>query len=241
MNDLAKWHDKRIKDWKWYFEKIAEIIAKKYTPRKVLDVDCSDGLLLECFYKYGAECYGVDISKKALSFAPKEKLNLFIVDIEKENLPFKDESFDLVTILEVLEHLRNHKRIISEIYRVLKPNGIVMMSSPVDSRVYRILSKIVNKLISKDETIKDYDLCEFSPHINVHGRKFWIKEFRAVGFNLLEDFKKNNKNLIKKVIQMHEPKDPIARFLLKLPFGENLRTVLAYHLWSTTLLFIKEV
>ncbi|MDI3501387.1 MAG: Methyltransferase domain, partial [Thermoanaerobacter sp.] len=125
MNDLAKWHDKRIKDWKWYFEKIAEIIAKKYTPRKVLDVGCSDGLLLECFYKYGAECYGVDISKKALSFAPKEKLNLFIVDIEKENLPFKDESFDLVDFGTKLPHHPNSKHIVPQ------PNSKQSHLSPV--------------------------------------------------------------------------------------------------------------
>ena len=162
------------------------------------------------------------------------------MDIEKESLPFKDESFDFVTILEVLEHLRNHEKIISEIYRVLKTNGIVMISSPVDSRVYRILSKIVNMFTSKDKTIKDYNLCDFSPHINVHGRRFWIKEFRTAGFILLEDFKKNNKDLIKKVIQMHEPKDPIAKILLKLPFGESLRMELAYHLWSTTLIFAKQ-
>ncbi len=243
MNDsniLINWHKERVKNWKWYFERIAEMVVKEYNPKTLLDVGCSDGLLLECFYNYGVECFGVDISKKALSFAPK-KFNLCSVDIEKENLPFKDEVFDFVTILEVLEHLRDHRKIISEIYRVLKPSGVVMMSTPVDSKMYQILSKIANKVMSKEGVIRDFDVCDFSPHINVHGKRFWIKEFTAAGFDLLEDFKKNNRDLIKKVIKMHEPKDSIAKILVKFPFGRGLRAALAYHLWSTTLLFVKQV
>ena len=238
MKDLLdKWHEERVINWKWYFERIAEIIVNRFNPKNILDVGCSDGLLLECFYKYGVECYGVDISKKALSYAPQViRHNLILLDIERENLPFKDNTFDVITILEVLEHLHDHKRIISEMYRVLKPGGIVLMSTPVDSKVYRLINKIIQKFV-KVEGFSDFDICDFSPHINVHPKKFWIKEFESAGFILLEDFKKKYKKLIKDVIRMHEPKDPIAKFLLRFPFGEKLRVILAYPLWSTTLLF----
>ena len=58
MKDLLdKWHEERVINWKWYFERIAEIIVNRFNPKNILDVGCSDGLLLECFYKYGVECF----------------------------------------------------------------------------------------------------------------------------------------------------------------------------------------
>ena len=239
---LDRWHEERVENWKWYFKEIAKIIVNEFNPKNILDIGYADGLLLECFYKHGVECYGVDISKEALSYAPEElKPNLILLDIEKRDLPFKDNTFDVITILEVLEHLHNHRRIISEMYRVLKPGGIVLMSTPTESKVYRFINKIVQKFVKTSSQVSDFDICGFSPHINVHPKKFWVKEFESVGFTLLEDFKKSHKGLIKEVIKMHKPKDPIAKFLLHFPFGKNLRIMLAYQLWSTTLLFKKEV
>ena len=228
-----------------YFRKYYELRwINKFKPKRVLDVGCADGLLLSFFYKRDVECYGVDISKKAIMYAPKElRQNLIILDIEKEYLPFKDNTFDVVTNLEVLEHLHNHTLIISEMYRVLKPGGIVLMSSPVDSKIYQAINKIIKLLIKSktEKSIKDYEVCDFSPHINVHPKKFWIKEFESAGFKLLEDFKKTHKELIIKVIDSHTPKDSIAKFLVKFgKLGRFLRRHLAYHLWSTTLIFKKE-
>jgi len=45
-------------------------------------------------------------------------------------LPFKNNVFDLVTAIEVLEHIKETQLVISEIYRVLKPKGFVFMTTP---------------------------------------------------------------------------------------------------------------
>jgi len=243
-DSLELWHQERLRNWGWYFEKIADILVRKFKPENILDIGCSDGLLLSFFHTRGLQCYGVDISKKSIMFAPEEiKENLMLLDIEKEYLPFKDNTFECITILEVLEHLHDHSLIISEMYRVLKPGGIVLMSSPVNSKLYQTISKTLSKpkRSEPDNSIKDFEVCEFSPHINVHSKKFWIKEFKSAGFELLEDFKKANKNLIMQVIDSHDPRDGTAKLLMKFgKIGKFLRKYLAYHLWSTTLIFVKQ-
>jgi len=52
------------------------------------------------------------------------------VDLNHDTLPYKDNSFDLITFTEVAEHLENHHTIIREIYRVLKPGGMLVMTTP---------------------------------------------------------------------------------------------------------------
>ena len=47
-----------------------------------------------------------------------------------ENLPFKDNSLDVIVNLAVLEHVPNPKKVIEEIYRVLKPNGVIYTAFP---------------------------------------------------------------------------------------------------------------
>jgi len=52
------------------------------------------------------------------------------VDLNQGILPYEENSFDLVTFTEVAEHLENHRSIIREIYRVLKPGGMLILTTP---------------------------------------------------------------------------------------------------------------
>lgn len=62
--------------------------------------------------------------------AKKQGLDSLGLDLEDEDFPLEDNSFELVTLLEVIEHIRNKEHVISEIYRVLKPNGILIVTTP---------------------------------------------------------------------------------------------------------------
>jgi len=248
---LYEWHQERINNWLPYFDAIANELVTTFKPSLVLDVGCSDGLLLHSFWKLGVKGYGVDISKDPLSYASEEiRSNIILLNIEKEKLPFKDNTFNLITILEVLEHLHEHDRILSEMYRVLKPNGLVLMSSPLESKALRVVNGLLSKKNplsktggeAKDQEIHDYELCNFAPHINVHPKRFWINEFESKGFRYVEDFKRTHKKLIKEIIASHQPKERVAKFLTKFGvIGRKIRLVLAYHLWSSTLLFKREI
>lgn len=60
----------------------------------------------------------------------KRGIDSFGLNLEKDRLPLEDNSFDLVTLLEVIEHIENKKHILSEIYRVMRENGHLILTTP---------------------------------------------------------------------------------------------------------------
>lgn len=98
--------------------------------KKVLEVGCGGGLFLEELAKRGAKCTGVDPSKNSLNVARKHAaesgLSIDYVEGYGETVPFADASFDFVACVDVLEHVNDLPRVISEISRVLKPGGIFL-------------------------------------------------------------------------------------------------------------------
>lgn len=70
------------------------------------------------------------------------------VNLNNEPLPYPDNSFDIVTCSEVVEHLENYRRLIAEMYRVLRKDGLVVITTPnvinLKSRVKTLLSGFPN-------------------------------------------------------------------------------------------------
>lgn len=96
---------------------------------KVLDVGCNNGEFMALLRdKKKCKVWGVDLSEVALAEAKKKDLNVSLADCE--NLPFRDSSFDVVVLMEVLVHVYNPGKALQEIRRVLKPNGILLGSTP---------------------------------------------------------------------------------------------------------------
>lgn len=89
-------------------------------PQKILDAGCGEGFTLQRLYelKIGKELEGIDASRIAIQTGKKlyPHLNIKIGDIY--NLPYKNDSFDLITCMEVLEHLENPVKALKEIERV---------------------------------------------------------------------------------------------------------------------------
>jgi SAM-dependent methyltransferase len=93
----------------------------------ILDVGCGTGANLEMLAQFGA-AQGVDVSDDALEFCKKKGL-----DARKglaEELPFEDESFDVVTALDVIEHLDDDVAGLKEMHRVLKTGGKTLIFVP---------------------------------------------------------------------------------------------------------------
>ena len=63
-------------------------------------------------------------------FMQLDDLKVDIIDLNDGLLPYPDGSFDLVTFTEVVEHLENYRAIVREVYRVLKPNGVIVVTTP---------------------------------------------------------------------------------------------------------------
>ncbi len=102
--------------------------------KRVLDVGCGGGLLSEGMAGYGADVTGIDLSEKPLGVAKLHllesgrKVDYRLVSVEQlaEEMP---ASFDVVTCLEMLEHVPNPSSVITACARLVKPGGQVFFST----------------------------------------------------------------------------------------------------------------
>lgn len=97
-------------------------------PPRILDVGCGTGANLELLGEFG-RAEGVDISTDALKFCQERGL-ANVRHGEAEQLPFEDRSFDLVTALDVVEHLDDDVAGLREMRRVLRPGGHALLFVP---------------------------------------------------------------------------------------------------------------
>lgn len=106
----------------------------QYVPqeRNILEVGAIPLILTGALNKFAYNIYGVDIAPNRFqSAATKLKLDIKKCDVELEILPFPDNFFDAILFNEVFEHLRvNIIFTMKEVLRVLKPNGILFISTP---------------------------------------------------------------------------------------------------------------
>lgn len=106
---------------------IASEIRKRFnSPISLLDVGCGAGLLTNALALDGHKVSGIDLSEQSLKLA-KEKDATKTVCYQAANayqLPFPDGSFDVVTAMDILEHVENPGQLISEASRVLKKGGL---------------------------------------------------------------------------------------------------------------------
>lgn len=90
----------------------------------VLDVGCGDGLLLEQMKQKGLIVGGIDISSRAVSICKERGFDCKQGDI-METLPFEDNSYDSVILIDVLEHLFQPGEVLQEAYRVSKEHVVI--------------------------------------------------------------------------------------------------------------------
>lgn len=101
---------------------------------QVLDVGCGGGFTCEFLARRGAIAHGIDLSHACLeaarTHAANEGLAIAYTPAVAEQLPFKNEQFDAVVCVDVLEHVADWRRAIAEISRVLKPGGFFLFDTP---------------------------------------------------------------------------------------------------------------
>ncbi|MBC1280159.1 3-demethylubiquinone-9 3-O-methyltransferase [Nostoc sp. UCD121] len=100
---------------------------------KVLDIGCGGGLACEFVANLNADISGIDLSFNSIKIAQEHarKSNLKI-DYQRalaEKLPYEENSFDVVLCFDVLEHVEDWKKVISEACRVLKEDGLFLFDT----------------------------------------------------------------------------------------------------------------
>jgi SAM-dependent methyltransferase len=109
---------------------------------KILDVGCGTGANLEMLSNFG-NAEGVDVSPEALTFCRSRGLDRVKLG-QAEALPFPDQSFDLVTGLDVVEHLDDDSIGLKEMRRVLKPGGYALLFVPAFMFLWGVQDDVSN-------------------------------------------------------------------------------------------------
>jgi O-antigen biosynthesis protein len=143
----------RNEHWLGFFGNVAERIVNDLRPRTVLDAGCAKGFLVEALRDRGVEAWGIDISEYAIEQVREDIRPFCRVGTLTEPL---SQNYDLITCIEVLEHLSAHEA--EEVIRNFcqHTDDILFSSSPLDYRE--------------------------ATHINVRPPDYWAEIFARQGF-----------------------------------------------------------
>lgn len=122
-------NNSRIETFKSNFSKILNTYYLGAGPSMVLDVGCAGGAFPEAANQLGCNVIGVEPSLY-LSERARDSYKLDIRSGTLEQNRFEDNTFDIVTLWDVIEHLVDPATVLVEIKRILKPNGIFVVNYP---------------------------------------------------------------------------------------------------------------
>jgi len=111
------------------------------TPGRLLDVGCATGVFLDGMRRRGWQVQGVEPSTYAVRYA-RERFGLDVFEGLLEAAALPTASFDAITMWDVLEHVHEPRPVLSELARLLRPGGILVLSLPnPDSLEARLLDE----------------------------------------------------------------------------------------------------
>ncbi|MBI3721249.1 MAG: class I SAM-dependent methyltransferase, partial [Fimbriimonas ginsengisoli] len=127
--EYARMH--QFEDWYWWFvarRRSALRFAADYCPAgrplRILDAGCGTGALLERLSRDPrTEAFGIDISRAALAFS-RGRGQERLAQANLTALPFRDGGFEVITALDVVEHVEDDVGALREMGRVLAPGGV---------------------------------------------------------------------------------------------------------------------
>jgi len=117
--------------------------ASKRVEGKILDIGCGTGYGSKMLHDANNKVYGIDVSLGAIGYAAKNYPRPEYICGSAEKLPFDDECFDAITAFEVIEHVSNPYKTLSELHRVLKKGGDLFISTPNPRHLVNVLRHIL--------------------------------------------------------------------------------------------------
>ncbi|WP_017303879.1 class I SAM-dependent methyltransferase [Spirulina subsalsa] len=205
--------------------------------KKLLDLGCGAGENSVYFAKKGAHCVAADYSpgmvEVALHLAAKNHVSIEGSVANAMELPFPDESFDIVYAANLLHHIPNPKIVLGEMHRVLKPGGKACFWDPLKHNpVINVYRRMATEVRTEDETPLDIQIVQTvrSRFTHVQYDAFWLASLWIfLQFYLIEKVNPNQERYWKKIILEQQRLKPLYtrlerldRVLKKLPFLKRM-------------------
>lgn len=145
---------------------------------RVIDIGCGGGNIAKAIKKNRPDLsvYGADISRLAITQAKKHSEGVKFKVAPSEKLPYPSKYFDAITMYDVLEHVDSQYKVLNEMKRVLKDNGILHIFLPLDGQkgtIYQFLTWIGWKSKIK-----------FTGHVIAYSDSDAIKIYKKAGFKV---------------------------------------------------------
>ena len=178
-----------IAEWKRMMQPIVDASADLIESRNrtgrgsLMDIGCGYGFFLEEMKLRGWEVSGVEISKTGRQYA-KHTLNIEVYSEPLETLLLPDNSFDVVTLFYVIEHVLEPLFLLKRINHILKPGGLILLRWPHTTPIVRILGPLSRKI---DLYHTPFHIHDFSPKTIkklLKGCGFIEIETRIAGYTL---------------------------------------------------------
>lgn len=150
-----------------------QFACKHISGGRVLDVACGLGFGTILLSAVARKVYGVDVDQKTVHQAQRltrTKTNIVIRKADAIKLTFGNNFFDTVVSFETIEHITHWQKFLSEVHRVLKPGGILLLSTP---------DREVTREILLDTSYRNpFHIHEFTQQelLRVLKPFFWVKE-----------------------------------------------------------------
>lgn len=123
---------------------VSSTLARLTAPFSIIDIGCGTGSILEYLKKITDSVIGFDISRSMLR-ATRKKTGVAVICGDCFNLPFSQETFDIIILSGILHHLPS-LNCLQEVKRVLKPNGTLLIYEP---HQYQFLLAFVVRIIRR--------------------------------------------------------------------------------------------
>lgn len=183
---------------------------------RVLDLGCGRGFYLRFLSSRwpGLKLYGVDLNQKYLKIAKKSLKNnhVHLVKADATKLSLSDNFFDRIIASEILEHIKDDQKALSEIYRVLKPGGITLITVPNKNYpfLWDPLNWLLERIFHTHVPANIWWLAGiWADHIRLYDKRELISKLKKAGFKIEETWEATHYCL------------PFAHFLLY-GIGKNL-------------------
>lgn len=169
---------------KYYIYKVYDFIKKINTKshfRKSLDIGCADGSFSKKLKDdFGFNVFGLDVSEGAVKLANAKGVTAKVHNLENK-LPFQDNSFDLIIACEIIEHLYDTDFFISELRRVLRKKGVLILSTP---NLVSLVNRIKIAFGKYPSLVPEYNVGG-AGHIRAYTIPILKKQLISHGFNVV--------------------------------------------------------
>jgi len=159
---------------------ISEWAQKQLKGKKILEIGCGEGDRTKLFYTVSNQVIGVDIVDDKVKKEHKNHFQFLLADAR--NLPFSDGCFDAVISFDVIEHIKDEKIVLNEIFRVCKKKGYLLLGTPNRLRLSNRLFGLIGKRVTYP-----YFLAPDVIHLREYTMAELINLVKNGGFKILKD------------------------------------------------------